>query len=324
MPTLGALACGGAPEPRRRRGARRPPAGSASLRGGRSATRAASSYRRVPRRRPAADWAGPPPTAYLVPFGAGDGLASRTSSSRSRRRGTPEALAQPWPFTLEVARVTAAPRGRASRRHADRRAVRGAHGAHAPAAPARPSPAGTYALEVANLGNAPATVQLAGSRHRRCLRRADRPARAADRSRAAARPRRCAWRRAGQLWWGRPVEHRINVDAPLPQMLAFRQLAWIPWWVPAAIAPLVALAIALLALRGDPPDPRPRGARRDRRRSAATARRRRLQGRAAAAGAGGRGPAAGRPRDRPEPEQPAPRSTPTAPSCSRPEWRTRS
>jgi beta-lactam-binding protein with PASTA domain len=59
------------------------------------------------------------------------------------------------------------------------------------------------------------------------------------------------------LWWGRPVEHRVEVDAPVPQVLAFRQLPWIPWWVPLAIALLVALAIALLALRGDPPIPVP-------------------------------------------------------------------
>ena len=43
----------------------------------------------------------------------------------------------------------------------------------------------------------------------------------------------------------------------MPQSLAFRQLPWIPWWVPVAVAMLVALAIALLALRGDPPIPVP-------------------------------------------------------------------
>jgi beta-lactam-binding protein with PASTA domain len=59
------------------------------------------------------------------------------------------------------------------------------------------------------------------------------------------------------LWWGRPVEHRIDVDGPVPQSLAFRQLPWIPWWVPVAVAMIVALVIALLALRGDPPIPVP-------------------------------------------------------------------
>jgi beta-lactam-binding protein with PASTA domain len=59
------------------------------------------------------------------------------------------------------------------------------------------------------------------------------------------------------LWWGRPIEHRVDVDAPVPQVLAFRQLPWIPWWVPVAVAMLVALVIALLALRGAPPIPVP-------------------------------------------------------------------
>ena len=201
-----------------------------------------------------ADWAGPPPTAYLVPFGAGDGSEQDFELALTPPRA-PEALAQPWPFTLEavsrnsgavVARVAATLivepfEELTARTHPQRR---------------RGRRRGTYALEVANLGNAPATVQLAGSdTDDACDVRIDPPALQIEPGRRATAQVRVAPRRT--LWWGRPVEHRINVDAPVPQMLAFRQLAWIPWWVPAAIALLVALAIAVLALRGDPPIPVP-------------------------------------------------------------------
>ena len=39
--------------------------------------------------------------------------------------------------------------------------------------------------------------------------------------------------------------------APPPQAVTLRQLPWIPWWVPVALVVLIALAIALLALRGE-------------------------------------------------------------------------
>jgi len=201
-----------------------------------------------------ADWAGPPPTAYLVPFGAGDGSEQDFELALTPPRA-PEALAQPWPFTLEaVSRNSGAVAARvaatlivepfeelAARTHPQRR---------------RGRRRGTYALEVANLGNAPATVELAGSdTDDACDVRIDPPALQIEPGRRATAQVRVAPRRT--LWWGRPVEHRVNVDAPVPQTLAFRQLAWIPWWVPAAAALLVALAIALLALRGDPPIPVP-------------------------------------------------------------------
>jgi hypothetical protein len=202
-----------------------------------------------------AEWVGPPPTAYLLPFGSGDGDSEVPFELALTPPRSPEATARPWPFTLEaVSRSTGAVAARAQ-------ATLVIEPFEELAARAQPQRrrgrrAGTFAVEVANRGNAPATVRLAGAdTDDVCDVRVDPPALqlepgARANARVRVKPRRT-------LWWGRPVEHRVDVDAPVPQVLAFRQLPWIPWWVPVAVAMLVALAIALLALRGDPPIPVP-------------------------------------------------------------------
>jgi hypothetical protein len=202
-----------------------------------------------------AEWVGPPPTAYLLPFGAGDGGHEAPFELALNPPRASAAEARAWPLEIEaVSRTTGAVAARvaatlviepfeelAARAQPQRR--RGRRG-------------GTYAIEVFNRGNGPAVVRLAGAdTDAACDVRVDPPAlQLAPGARANARVRVRPHR---TLWWGRPVEHRIDVDGPVPQSLAFRQLPWISWWVPVAVAMIVALAIALLALRGDPPIPVP-------------------------------------------------------------------
>jgi hypothetical protein len=201
------------------------------------------------------EWVGPPPTAYLLPFGSGDGGHEAPFELALNPPRAPEAEAGPWPFTVEaVSRSTGAVVARVpatlviepfeelgARAQPQRR--RGRRG-------------GTYAIEVSSGGNAPAVVRLSGAdTDAACDVLIDPPAlQLGPGARASARVRVKPHR---TLWWGRPVEHRIDVDGPVPQSLAFRQLPWIPWWVPVAVAMLVALVIALLALRGDAPIPVP-------------------------------------------------------------------
>ncbi len=196
-------------------------------------------------------WAAPPPTAYLLPFGSAEGHEQPFELALTPPRA-PVAAARPWAFTLEaVSRSTGRVAARVdatlivepyeqltARSHPQRR--RGRTGK-------------TYAIEVANDGNAPATVRLSATdTDDACDVRIDTPVLQIDAGATATARVRVAPRR--MLWWGRPVEHRVDVEAPVPQVLAFRQLPWIPWWVPAGILVLIALAIALLALRGDPID----------------------------------------------------------------------
>ena len=202
-----------------------------------------------------AEWVGPPPTAYLLPVGSGDGGHEAPFDLALTPPRAPEAEARAWPFTLEaVSRSTGAVAARVpatlviepfedlgARAEPQRR--RGRRG-------------GTYAIEVSSRGNAPAAARLAGAdTDAACDVQIDPPGlQVAPGGQARARVRVKPHR---TLWWGRPVEHRIDVDAPVPQTLTFRQLPWIPWWVPVAVAMLVALVIALLALRGAPPIPVP-------------------------------------------------------------------
>jgi PASTA domain len=202
-----------------------------------------------------AEWVGPPPTAYLLPFGSGDGGHEVPFELALTPPRAPEAEARPWPLEIEaVSRSTGAVAASVSatlviepfedlgaRAQPQRR--RGRRG-------------GTYAIEVSSRGNAPAVVRLSGAdTDAACDVQIDPPAlQLAPGARVNARVRVKPHR---TLWWGRPVEHRIDVDGPVPQSLAFRQLPWIPWWVPVAVAMIVALVIALLALRGDPPIPVP-------------------------------------------------------------------
>ena len=204
-----------------------------------------------------AEWVTAPPTAYLLPYGSGEGHEVAFELALHPPR-TSEAQARAWPFALEAvsrdsgqvaARADAAlviepfhqleMRAKPQRRRGRRRA--------------------TFELDVVNAGNADASVALTAADSDDALTaRVDPPAvRVAPGTRASARLR-VAPRRT--LWWGRAEEHRIDVQAAArepgaavlaPPQVAFRQLPWIPWWVPALVLVLVALAIALLALRGE-------------------------------------------------------------------------
>ncbi|HET8754764.1 MAG TPA: PASTA domain-containing protein [Solirubrobacteraceae bacterium] len=202
-----------------------------------------------------AEWVGPAPTAYLLPFGSGDGGHEAPFELVLTPPRAPEAEARPWPLEIEaVSRSTGAVAARASATLVVEPYEE--LGARAQPQRRRGRRGGTYAIEVSSRGNAPAVARLSGAdTDAACDVRIDPPALqiapgAVARARVRVKPHRT-------LWWGRPVEHRIDVDGPVPQSLAFRQLPWIPWWVPVAVAMIVALVIALLALRGDPPIPVP-------------------------------------------------------------------
>jgi PASTA domain-containing protein len=203
------------------------------------------------------EWVTLPPTAYLLPFGSAEGHEQSFELGLMPPR-TPEAEARAWPFTLEaVARTT----GEVAARADATLVIEPFHELEVKARPQRRRgrTRATYELEVHNRGNADATVALgAADTDDACDIRIDPPAvRTAPGGRTSARlrvsPRRT-------LWWGRPVDHAIELQAALrearqpitaPPQLAFRQLPWIPWWVPALVIVLIALAIALLALRGE-------------------------------------------------------------------------
>jgi hypothetical protein len=103
----------------------------------------------------------------------------------------------------------------------------------------------TFAIDFINCGNAPSTVRLAATgsgdacdiQIEPSALQIDAGARVTARVRVA--PRRT-------MWLGRPVEHRIDVDAPVRQVLAFRQLPWVPWRLPAM------MLLAMLALTATP------------------------------------------------------------------------
>jgi hypothetical protein len=202
-----------------------------------------------------AEWVGSPPTAYLLPFGSGDGGHEAPFELALTPPRAPEAEAREWPLEIEaVSRSTGAVAARVPAT-----LVIGPFedlGARAQPQRRRGRRGGTYAIEVSSRGNAPAVVRLSGAdTDAACDVQIDPPAlQVPPGARVSARVRVKPHR---TLWWGRPVEHRIDVDGPVPQSLAFRQLPWIPWWVPVAVAMLVSLVIALLALRGDPPIPVP-------------------------------------------------------------------
>ena len=184
----------------------------------------------------------PEPWAGVAPI-AGEENEQRFELALTPPRTT-AAAARPWPFTLEAvsresgrvaARVNATMivkpyEDLVARAHLRRR--RGRAGK-------------TFAIDVINCGNAPSTVRLAATgSDDACDIRVDPPAlRVAAGARVTARVR-VAPRRT--LWLGSAVEHRIDVEAPVPQVLAFRQLPWLRWRVPAL------MLFAMLALTATP------------------------------------------------------------------------
>jgi PASTA domain-containing protein len=204
-----------------------------------------------------AEWVDLPPTAYLLPYGSAEGHEQTFQLAVMPPRA-PEAEARAWPFTLEVVSRDS---GQVAARADATLVIEPFHQVEVHAKPQRRRgrTRGTYALEIVNAGNADASVALtAADTDDACEIRVDPPAvRVAPGRRGTARLR-VRPRRA--IWWGRADEHRFDLRAalredpahvPAPPQLVFRQLPWIPWWVPAVILVLIALAIALLALRGE-------------------------------------------------------------------------
>jgi PASTA domain len=204
-----------------------------------------------------AAWVGVPPTAYLLPYGSAEGHEQTFEIALAPPRA-PEAEARAWPFTVEVVSRST---GQVAAQADATLVIEPFHALEVHARPQRRRGrirAG-FTVEVVNGGNGDATVSLvAGDTADECTTRVDPPATrvapgARERARLRVAPRRT-------LWWGRPVEHRIDLQATLREdpaqravspQLAFRQIPWIPWWAPMLAIALVALAIALLALRGD-------------------------------------------------------------------------
>jgi hypothetical protein len=198
-----------------------------------------------------AEWVTLPPTAYLLPYGSAEGHEQTLELGLAPPRAA-EAEARAWPFALEaVSRTT----GRVAARAEGTLVIEPFQEVAVSARPQRRRGRvrAAFEIDVASRGNAPVSVALAAAdADDACVTRFDPPAVQVEPGGRATARLRVSPRRT--LWWGRPVEHRIDVQAtppvPAPQV-AYRQLPWIPWWVPVAVLALVALAIALLALRGE-------------------------------------------------------------------------
>ena len=193
-------------------------------------------------------WTMDPPTAYLLPSpreGHEEDVVIAVHPPRA-----PVAAAGPWRFDVVAT----------SESHPTRAARASAVAVVEPfwqiAAAARPAVAhgrrrATLDGVVANQGNAPVTVGLAGAdAEDRC--RLDFGAGPIAVPPGQERARAVVVQPKRARWIGRPIEHRLDlvamsVDdglelaAPFPA--AYRQRAWLPWW-----APLLVLLLALVAL----------------------------------------------------------------------------
>jgi hypothetical protein len=200
-----------------------------------------------------AAWTTPPPTAYLLPFGSGDDHEQRFEVVLAPPR-SPEAEAREWPLVIEAVSRS---RGEVVARAQATLVVLPYHEVAMRARPQRRRSrrSARFDVELVSGGNAPSTIALTAADGGEATSIQLDPAsvRLAPGGRATARlrvtPRRT-------IWWGRPEEHRVDVNAtgdasPAPQAVTLRQLPWIPWWVPVALLTLIAIVIALLALRGE-------------------------------------------------------------------------
>ncbi len=197
-------------------------------------------------------WTVTPPTAYLVPYGAG-GTYEQAVQIVLHPPRAPEALARAW--SLEV---TASSR---------------AYGSEVARAPAtvtigpyqelatelRPERASgrlkaRFSLIVRNRANAPTDVLVAAEdADDECHFRFAEPSIAVEPGQAIEAPFTVFPPR--QRWIGRPHDRRLQVtatpvgsDQPSPPRAAiYRQRAWLPWWL-SIVAPLVALAAVALVL----------------------------------------------------------------------------
>jgi hypothetical protein len=198
-----------------------------------------------------AQWVALPPTAYLLPFGSGEGHEQALELTVAPPRA-PEAEARAWPFALEaVSRTT----GRVAARAEATLVIEPFQDVAVSARPQRRRGRvrATFDVDVVSRGNARLSVALApADADDACLTHVEPPAVQVHPGGRATARLRVSPRRT--LWWGRPVEHRIDVQATPPvaaPQVVYRQLPWIPWWVPVAVLAIVALVIALLALRGE-------------------------------------------------------------------------
>jgi beta-lactam-binding protein with PASTA domain len=197
-------------------------------------------------------WTVTPPTAYLVPYGAG-GIYEQEVQIILHPPRAPEALAGAWPLE-----VTATSR---------------AYGSEVARAPAtvtigpyqdvaselRPERASgrlkaRFVLTVHNRANAPTDVAVAAEdADDECHFRFAEPTIAVEPGQAIEAPFTVFPPR--QHWIGRPHDRRLGVtatpvgsDQPSPPRAAvYRQRAWLPWWL-SIVAPLVALALVALLL----------------------------------------------------------------------------
>ena len=198
-------------------------------------------------------WTVTPPTAYLVPYGAG-GTYEQEIQIHLHPPRAPEAVARAW--SLEVV------------------AGSRAYGSQVACAPAtvtigpyqdlatelRPERASgrlkaRFVLTVHNRANAPTDVRVAAEdADDECQFRFAEPSIAVAPGQAIEAPFTVFPPR--QVWLGRPLERRIQVTATpagseqpqAPRTAVYRQRAWLPWWL-AIVAPLVALlAVAVILL----------------------------------------------------------------------------
>jgi hypothetical protein len=196
-----------------------------------------------------ADWyTVTPATLHLNPYGARGEHAAEAQIALHPPRA-PGAEARAWPFTVEaisedrqtqVASSTAMlviepyqdfvveprPERRAGRRRARFEAV------------------------VRNRGNAPVEVCVSVADDEQACRVAVEPELltvqpgSEARARFTARPRK-------PIWIGRPVDRGLQLSAPAtrhdfeppPRRVTFRQRAWLPWWLPIALAVLAMLLL---------------------------------------------------------------------------------
>jgi beta-lactam-binding protein with PASTA domain len=197
-------------------------------------------------------WTVTPPTAYLVPYGAG-GTYEQEIQIQLHPPRTPEAVARAW--SLEVV------------------AGSRAYGSQVACAPAtvtigpyqdlatelRPERASgrlkaRFVLTVHNRANAPTDVRVAAEdADGECQFRFAEPSIAVAPAQAIEAPFTVFPPR--QVWLGRPHERRIQVTATpvgsdqpqAPRTAVYRQRAWLPWWL-AIVAPLVALLVVAVIL----------------------------------------------------------------------------
>jgi len=190
-----------------------------------------------------------PPTLHLAPTGAREDVAGEVSITILPPRASSTRPGR-WPFAVTVTSAsTATERARVSA--ALSIAPFGELEVHARPPIATGRRKAQFSCELRNLGNgASAVTLLAADAAQACWfdlpPQASLAAGATSRQAVGVRPVR-------MLWIGRPVEHRVQLQASAlaagisakAPPLVYRQRPWIPWWAPPLILLLLLLAAAL-------------------------------------------------------------------------------